>query len=116
MRRPAGHHRQPKGDSARQGTCLGLLSGHPAHVLGVQLHGVIAQLGFGSCFEVVAAHGKVTVPLHPPGNEKEQKPEMILRRSPGTCERLQSRTHHRKMQGPDGHPKISKASRGAGPL
>lgn len=57
----------------RAGTCLGLLSGHPAHVLGVQLHGVVAQLGFRSCLEVVAAHRKVTVPLHPPGNKNQSK-------------------------------------------
>lgn len=55
------------------GTNLGLLRGHPAHVLGVQLHRVVAQLGFGSRLEVVAAHRKVTVPLHPPGKERRTK-------------------------------------------
>ena len=68
-----GRHTPAEGDSARQHTCLGLLSGHPAHVFGVQFHGVVAQLGFGRRLEVVAAHWQVTVPLHPPGKEKESK-------------------------------------------
>ena len=68
-----GRHPPGEGDSARQHTCLGLLSGHPAHVFRVQFHWVVAQLGFGCRLEVVAAHGQVTVPLHPPGKEKKSK-------------------------------------------
>lgn len=48
-------------------TCLGLFSGHTTHVLGVQLYRVIAKFGLSSCLEIMTAHRKVTVPLHPPG-------------------------------------------------
>lgn len=56
-------------------TCLGLFSGHTAHVLRVQLHRVIAKFGFGSCLEIMAAHRKVTVPLHPPGKRTGSRDE-----------------------------------------
>ena len=101
-RHPAGLPPQPKVNSARQRTCLGLFGGHPAHVLGVQLHRVIAQLGFSSRLEVVAAHRKVTVPFHPPG--KEQNSEMI-EKWPRNLGEVAKPTQRRKMQGPDGYSK-----------
>lgn len=88
----------------RRHTCLGLLGGHSAHVLGVQLHGVIAQLGFGSRLEVVAAHRKVTVPLHPPENENESKVREDSETKPKSQEGGKAgRTPH----SPNGAPKIS---------
>jgi hypothetical protein len=51
-------------------TCLGLLRGHPAHVLGVQLYRVVAKLGLGSSLEVMTSDRKVAVPLHPPGKRR----------------------------------------------
>ena len=44
---------------------LRVLACHPAHLLRVQLHGVVAQLGFGGGLQVLAAHGKIAVSLHP---------------------------------------------------
>eukprot|EP00906_Rhabdomonas_costata_P026495 RCo037720 len=44
---------------------LGLLRGQPKHILGVDLQGVIPQLGLGNGLQAVAALGQVAVPLHP---------------------------------------------------
>ncbi len=46
---------------------LRVLTRHPAHVLGIQFHRIVPQLGFGRGFEVLATYGQVAVPLHPPG-------------------------------------------------
>jgi hypothetical protein len=54
-------------------TCLGLFSGHTTHVLRVQLYRVIAKFGLGSCLEIMTAHRKVTVPLHPPGKNTDSR-------------------------------------------
>lgn len=97
----------------RRRTCLGLLGGHPAHVLGVQLHGVIAQLGFGSRLEVVAAHRKVTVPLHPPENQIESQVREDSETKPRNRERGKAA---RTPDSPNGAPKISsETTQGAHP-
>ena len=48
-------------------TYLRVFTGHPAHVLRVQFHGVIAQLGFGGGLEVLAADGEIAVSFDPAG-------------------------------------------------
>lgn len=46
---------------------LRLLCGHAAHLLWVQLHRVVPQLGLGRRLQVVASHRQVAVSLDPPG-------------------------------------------------
>lgn len=58
---------------ANELTCLRLLSGHTTHVLRVQLDRIIAKFGFGSCLEIMTAHRKVAVPLHPPGKRTNSR-------------------------------------------
>ena len=48
-------------------TYLRVFTGHPAHVLRVQFHGVIAQLGLGGGFEVLAPDREVAVSFDPAG-------------------------------------------------
>lgn len=54
-------------------TCLGLFSGHTTHVLRVQLYRVIAKFGLSSRLEIMTAHRKVTVSLHPPGKRADSR-------------------------------------------
>lgn len=68
MSMTSGMHRRANGL-----TCLRLLSGHTTHVLGVQLYRVIAKFGLGSCLEIMTAHRKVAVPLHPPGKRTNSR-------------------------------------------
>ena len=54
-------------------TYLRVFAGHPAHVLRVQFHGVIAQLGFGGGLEVLAADGEIAVSFDPAGERRRKE-------------------------------------------
>lgn len=71
---------------------LRLLGGHAAHLLRVQLHRVVPQLGFSRRLQVVASHRQVAVSLYPPGRvdkevgsqigSAEMKGETVSRAAP----------------------------------
>ena len=45
---------------------LWVLTGHPAHLFWVQFDRVVAKLSLGGRLQILAAHWKIAVPLHPP--------------------------------------------------